>query len=65
MKNIRLCAFADEAGSALSEQISAMKQNGVDGLEIRFVDGKNVTELTETQAREIRKQLDGNGLFVW
>lgn len=65
MNNIRLCAFADEAGSALSEQISAMKQNGVDGLEIRFVDGKNVTELTETQAREIRKQLDGNGLFVW
>lgn len=58
-------AFADEAASGLEGQIAAMKDNGLDGLEIRNVDGTNVSELTEQSAAQIRKRLDGAGLKVW
>lgn len=58
-------AFADEAASDLEGQIAAMKDNGLDGLEIRNVDGTNAVKLTEQSAVEIRKRLDGAGLKVW
>lgn len=61
----RLAAFADEAGSALSEQIRAMKTNGVGLLEIRNVDGENIADITAAKAREIKRRLDGEGLAVW
>lgn len=60
-----LSAFADEAGSSLTEQISAMAENGVSGLEIRGIDGRNVTELSLAEAKEIRSRLEAQGLSVW
>ena len=42
----QLAAFADEAGSPLSEQIGAMRENGVSLLEIRGVDGQNAADIT-------------------
>jgi len=60
-----LSAFADEAGQTLEAQIAAMKRNGVEGLEIRGVNGKNVTALTLNEAKEIKRQLNDNGLSVW
>lgn len=63
--NFIYCAFADEAGNSLSEQISAMLENGISGLEIRGINGKNVTALTEKEAVEINSRLKDNGLFVW
>ena len=35
---MKIYAFADEASPIIDEQIKAMKENGVDGLEIRNVD---------------------------
>ncbi|MDE7325248.1 MAG: sugar phosphate isomerase/epimerase [Lachnospiraceae bacterium] len=61
----QLSAFADEAGSRLSEQISAMKDNRIPYLEIRGVDGCNIADLPKEKAREIRRQLDAEGLSVW
>ena len=61
----QLCAFADEAGSKLSEQIAAMKENQIPYLEIRGVDGVNIADLTKEKAREIRQWLDAEGLSVW
>jgi len=65
MASYQLNAFADEASNALSGQIAAMARNGVHGLEIRNVDGKNVTELTVDEARAIRERLEAAGLCVW
>lgn len=65
MKKFTLAAFADEAGAALGEQIAAMRENCIPYLEIRGVDGKNVTELTLGEAGEIKKRLADNGLAVW
>ena len=58
----RLNAFADEASAAVDGQIAAMRRNGLDGLEIRNADGINVSDLTLSAAREIRRKLDGAGL---
>ncbi len=62
---MKLCAFADEAGASLSSQISALKRNGMELLEIRTVEKKNIKDITAAEAKEIKKQLDGNGISVW
>ena len=64
-KNVVLFAFADEAGATLSRQIDALRRNGLDWLEIRGVNGRNVCDLTETEAGEIRRRMDDAGLSVW
>ena len=54
----QLAAFADEADSALSGQIDAMQENDISLLEIRNVDGTNVSDLSIAQAKEIQKKLE-------
>ncbi|MCH5324623.1 MAG: sugar phosphate isomerase/epimerase [Eubacterium sp.] len=61
----KLSAFADEAGSSLTEQIAAMKENDIAYLEIRGVDGENISELTPEKAKRVRRRLEDNGLSVW
>lgn len=65
MDKIRLFAFADEAGGSIGHQIEAMQRNGLDGLEIRNVDGVNASDMTAAHAREVRKKLDDAGLITW
>ena len=62
---IRLSAFSDEAAKDLSGQIAALKRNGISLMEIRGVDGKNVSSLTDAEALEYKKILDENGIGVW
>ena len=62
---MRLCAFADEASSQISGQISALKRNGIDLLEIRGVDGENISVISEQKAKEVRRMLDAEGISVW
>lgn len=63
--NFRLAAFADEADGMISEQIKVMTENGIDYLEIRGVDGENISDITIEKAKEVRRQLDDAGLSVW
>ena len=63
--NWKLAAFADEAGEALETQIAAMVRNGIDYLEIRGVDGQNVSQITPQKAREVKEKLEAAGLSVW
>ena len=60
-----LYAFADEAGKDVDSQIRAMLRNNLQGLEIRGVDGENVSKITLEKAKEVRKKLDDNGLVTW
>jgi sugar phosphate isomerase/epimerase len=64
-KNIKFCAFADEASSKLCGQIVALQRNGLELLEIRGVDGKNIADITADEAKEIKKRLDDGGIRVW
>jgi sugar phosphate isomerase/epimerase len=61
----RLAAFADEAAHDLAGQISAMRENGIELLEIRGVDGENIDRISDKKAREIRNRLDDVGIAVW
>ena len=65
MADIKLCAFADEAGDSLAEQIKAMQENGIGLLELRSIDKINVTKFTNEQVKEYKKQLDDAGIGVW
>lgn len=61
----KLAAFADEADENLDKQIRAMTENGIEYLEIRGVDGENVSDIPTDKAREIRRRMEANGLAVW
>ena len=65
MQKAMLYAFADEASSALEGQVAALLRNGMQGLEIRTVDGQNVSDISLAKARQIRSRLEGDGLRVW
>ncbi len=65
MQQFTLCAFADEASPNLDGQLTALQRNGITHLEIRGVDGKNVTALTETEAKQVKSRLDAAGINVW
>ena len=60
----KLAAFADESSPELSGQIDALKRNGFGHLEIRNINGKNVSDLTLREAKEIAAQLADHGLSV-
>ena len=64
MAEFILSAFADEAGSSLSEQISALKENGIGYIEPRNIGGKGILTLTEEELTEIKAELDKNGIKV-
>ena len=60
----KFAAFADESSPILSGQIDALKRNGFDYLEIRNINGKNISDLTLSEAKDIAAQLADQGLAV-
>ena len=64
-QNLHIYAFADEASPRIDAQIAAMGRNGLQGLEIRNVDGGNISAISLDKAREVRLKLDDAGLSVW
>lgn len=62
---MNIYAFADEASGLIDGQIAALRRNGLQGLEIRGVDGQNIADITIEKAREVRRKLDDAGLCVW
>ena len=65
MNRPMLIAFADEASPRLDEQIAAMLRNGMDGIELRNVDGESVSDIRLEKARQVRRKLDDAGLIAW
>ena len=61
----RLCAFADEADPMLTGQMEAMRRNGISLLEIRGVDGENISVLSAAKVKDVAHRLQENGLGVW
>ena len=65
MKNIKLCAFADEADANRQGQIKALTENAIPYLEIRGVDGVNIADLAPEKALQFKSELDAAGIQVW
>lgn len=59
-----ISAFADESGKTIEEQIAAVKRNGFSMIEPRGINGKNISDFTETDAKELKKILDDNGVSI-
>ena len=64
MAKFVLSAFADEAGTTLDEQIKALKDNEIDYIEPRNINGKGILELSEQELEEVKNALDANGIKV-
>lgn len=62
---IKLCAFADEADPSLEGQIAALRKNNIHLIELRGVDGKNVLDLTDEEAKLAYQKLTKNDIKVW
>ncbi len=62
MAKFVLSAFADEASPMLDEQIKALKEEGISLIELRGVDGKNVSGLTIEEAANVKAKLDEAGI---
>lgn len=59
-------AFSDEAADSIDGQIAACKANGVTHMELRGVDGKNISEFTVDEAKALKEKLERKrheGLF--
>lgn len=64
MYRFKLSGFADEAGKAADEQIRVLKLNGVQNVEVRNVDGKNVIDMSGAELRAFKAKLDAGGIAV-
>ncbi len=62
---MRLCAFADEASKKLDGQIAALSRNDISLIELRGVNGKNISELSIAEIKETAKRLSYAGISVW
>lgn len=62
MAKFILSAFADEASPMLDEQIKTLQEEGVSLIELRGVDGKNVSNLTIEEAKAVKAKLDAAGI---
>lgn len=59
-----LSAFADEYCPDLRGQVKALQSFGIGCIEPRFIDGKNISKLTEQEAMEAKKILSDGGIQV-
>ena len=64
MSKLMLSAFADEYADSTEEQLQALKDFGIGHIEVRHLNGKNISVLTEAEVKKAKKQLDAYGIRV-
>ena len=64
MAKFLFSAFADEASPSIIEQIEACKANGIEYIELRNVDGKNISNFNVDEAKALKETLDAAGIKV-
>lgn len=64
MGNVKLSAFSDEYADSIAEQLYALKHFGFGYMEARFLDGKNISALTNDEILAAKVQLDAAGIQV-
>lgn len=63
-QGIQLTGFADEIDSSLDKQIEVLKKLHIHYVEMRGVNGKALVEYPILEVKEIKKQLDGEGIHL-
>ena len=64
MRSLKISAFADEYADSFEEQLTALNEFGIENIEIRFLNGKNISALKRNEATEAKKRLDAFGINV-
>jgi sugar phosphate isomerase/epimerase len=64
MAKLQLSAFSDEYADSFPDQLEAMNRLDIDYIELRFVDKKNVAELTATEVKQTADMLRAAGIRV-
>lgn len=64
MKGFKISAFSDEYSDSLVEQCRALSRLGIEYMEMRGVNGKNVSTLTKDEVKEAKKVLSEYGIKV-
>ena len=58
MKRIMLSAFADEYAKMFDDQLEGLHRFGIESIEVRNVDGKNISLLSKDEIKEAKRKLD-------
>lgn len=61
-RNIKISGFADEIAEDLKKQIEVIKKLGISYIEMRGVNGKPLVEHSLEEVKEIKRELDANGI---
>ena len=64
MRSLKISAFADEYADSFEEQLTALNEFGIENIEIRFLNGKNISVLKRNEVTEAKKKLDAFGINV-
>ena len=64
MANFIISAFADEYDACFDEQLKALSMLGIGNIEIRHVDGKNISVLDMSEVKAASAALDRAGISV-
>lgn len=64
MKNLKISAFADEYADSFAEQLQALKGFGIENIEIRFIDGRNIATLEGSEIAKARRMLSDVGIHA-
>ena len=56
-----ISAFADEIDMDLTVQMDVLDKYGIRYIEMRGVNGKNLSDCTPQEAKDIKRQLDARG----
>lgn len=57
MGKLLLSAFADEYSNSFDKQLEYLNSRDIKYIELRFLDGKNIADLTAAEAKEVAKKL--------
>lgn len=61
---IKLSGFADEVSINFKEQIAFLNSAGLKYIELRFLDGENILNISQPKLAEAKQRLDDNGIGV-
>ena len=64
MADLKLSAFSDEYADGFTEQLEGMRRFGIEYIELRHADKKNVSVLTASEVAEIKQKTDFYGIGV-
>ena len=62
--NYIITGFADEIDPQMQKQYKTLKALGIEYIELRGVNGKNVSELTTDEVKELKKELDSENIKI-